>query len=116
MEFSQKLKLLMQERKLSAYKMANDLHCSQTTIRNWLDGKTMPQPRAVIQLCEYFDISELELMGGIPEQKKNPSAEYSAEEKELLDNIRAMPVSMRSRLLSISRLYLTADSKSKETE
>ena len=31
MEFSQKLDQLMKERKLSAYKVANDIHCSQTT-------------------------------------------------------------------------------------
>ena len=63
MNFPQNLKKLMTDRKLSAYKMANDLHCSQTTIRNWVDGKTTPQPRTIIQLCEYFDVSEEKLLG-----------------------------------------------------
>lgn len=72
MNFPQNLKKLMTDRKLSAYKMANDLHCSQTTIRNWVDGKTTPQPRTIIQLCEYFDVSEEKLLGSFPEQKNSP--------------------------------------------
>lgn len=72
MDFSQKLKTLMRERSLSAYKLANDLHCSQTTIRNWIDGRTTPQPRTLIQLCEYFGVSEQELIGGLPAQKMTP--------------------------------------------
>lgn len=79
MEFAQKLDQLMRERKLSAYKVANDIHCSQTTVRNWLSGLSMPQPRTVLLLCDYFGVSEDELMCRPQNaQKNNPGTVSNA--------------------------------------
>lgn len=74
----------MRERSLSAYKLANDLHCSQTTIRNWIDGRTTPQPRTLIQLCEYFGVSEQQLIGGLPAQKNDPDVSNDTEAMEMV--------------------------------
>lgn len=75
MNFSQKLKQLMDERNLSAYKVANDIHCSQTSVRNWMYGVSAPQPRTVMLLCDYFGVSEDELMCNPKKpQKNNPAA------------------------------------------
>ena len=70
MEFAQKLDQLMKERKLSAYKVANDIHCS---------GLSMPQPRTVLLLCDYFGVSEDELMCRPQNaQKNNPGTVSNA--------------------------------------
>ena len=116
MEFSQKLKDLMRARDLSAYKMANDLHCSQTTIRNWADGKTTPQPRTIIQLCEYFGVSEEELIGGAQAQKNNPDVSNDAEVMEMVHIFSQLSASTRSKLLELARLYSDAEHKNSETE
>ena len=116
MEFSQKLKELMRVRGLSAYKMANDLHCSQTTIRNWADGKTTPQPRTIIQLCEYFGVSEEELIGGALGQINNPDDRNDPEVMQLEQVICQNSACTRSKLLELARLYSDAEHKNSETE
>lgn len=111
MSFAQNLKKLMSERKLSAYKMANDLHCSQTTIRNWVDGKTTPQPRTIIQLCEYFEVDEAELMGS-PEVKKNsPDTVSSAEaefDEDFINTMRLLDKRQREIVKSLAKSLLTS--------
>lgn len=111
MDFSQKLKTLMRERSLSAYKLANDLHCSQTTIRNWIDGRTTPQPRTLIQLCEYFGVSEQELIGGLPAQKNDPDVSNDTEAMEMVRIFIQLSATTRSKLLELARLYSDAECK-----
>lgn len=77
MNFSQKLKKLMAENNVSAYKVANDIHCSQTTVRNWMSGLSTPQPRTIMLLCDYFGVSEDELMCRPEKQQKNNPATVS---------------------------------------
>ncbi len=114
MNFPQNLKKLMTDRKLSAYKMANDLHCSQTTIRNWVDGKTTPQPRTIIQLCEYFDVSEEKLLGSSPEQKNSPGIKNDAETDELYTLFNQMSESSRTKYLELARIFVDAERKNGE--
>lgn len=77
MNFPQKLKQLMDENKVTAYKVSNDIHCSQTSVQNWLLGRTAPQPRTILLLCEYFGVSEDELMGRPQKVQKNNPATVS---------------------------------------
>lgn len=114
MNFPQNLKKLMTDRKLSAYKMANDLHCSQTTIRNWVDGKTTPQPRTIIQLCEYFDVSEEKLLGSFPEQKNSPDIKNDAETEELCALFNQMSESSRTKYIELARIFVDAERKNEE--
>lgn len=116
MDFSQKLKELMRARGLSAYKMANDLHCSQTTIRNWVDGRTMPQPRTILQLCEYFRVSEEELTGIAEAQKNDPDVSNDAEVMEMIRIFIQLPESTRSKLLELAGLYLDAERRNSGNE
>ena len=75
MNFPQKLKQLMDDNNVTAYKVSNDIHCSQTSVQNWLLGRSAPQPRTILLLCEYFGVSEEELMCRPKKpQKNNPAA------------------------------------------
>lgn len=89
MNFPQKLKQLMDENKVTAYKVSNDIHCSQTSVQNWLLGRTAPQPRTILLLCEYFGVSEDELMCRPQKvQKNNPAAVSSdkvIDDQELIE-------------------------------
>lgn len=117
MDFSQKLKQLMDERKVTAYKVASDIHCSPTSVRNWLSGFSTPQPRTIMMLCNYFEISENELMGRPKKvQKNNPGTVVDAEAQKFYEVFRKLPDSMRSKLLELSSLYLTADSSNEENQ
>lgn len=117
MDFSQKLKQLMDERNISAYKLARDVNCSQTSVRNWLSKARTPQPRTVLMLCDYFGVSEDEMMGLEQNaQKNNPGTDSDAEAKKYYENFNLLPEPMRSRLLQLSDLYLKACNTSKESE
>lgn len=117
MDFSQKLKQLMDERNISAYKLARDVSCSQTSVRNWLSNARTPQPRTVLMLCDYFGVSEDEMMGREENvQKNNPDTDSDAEAQEFYKNFSSLPESMRSKLLELSTLYLRAESTGKDSE
>lgn len=56
MEFSQKLKKLMEDNSLSNYKLAKELSVSPSTVANWLNGYTKPNKKAAEQIAEYFAV------------------------------------------------------------
>lgn len=43
MEFSQRLKQIMDQKSVTMYRLAKELGVHQTTIKNWLDGKGEPR-------------------------------------------------------------------------
>ena len=53
MQFSQKLKILMEQFNITAYKLAKSINVHQTTIKNWLDGK-YPSAGHLAKLANYF--------------------------------------------------------------
>ena len=112
MDFSQKLKQLMDERNLSAYKVANDIHCSQTSVRNWTYGVSTPQPRTVMLLCDYFGVSEDELMCKPEKQQKNNPAAVSSDkvidDPELYDLYSRLNEIGRQRIKDFARGILSS--------
>ena len=63
MPFAENLKYLMDAYKLTKYRLAKELGCSQTTISNYLDGITKPRQKAQKQIADKFGITVKELMG-----------------------------------------------------
>lgn len=107
MNFSQKLKLLMNERNLSAYKVANDIHCSQTSVRNWMSGFSTPQPRTIMLLCDYFGVTEDDLMCRPQKAQKNNPATVSGDkvinDPELYELYSKLNESGRQRIKDFAR-------------
>jgi len=64
--FGEQLKLLMEQRNLSAAKLAKAIGCSPKTVLEWVDrGGRMPRDPAHIRaLCDYFQVSTHQLLFG----------------------------------------------------
>jgi transcriptional regulator with XRE-family HTH domain len=57
MEFSQIISELMQKSGTSAYRLAKEVGVHQTTIKNWLTGKTDPSFDKLPKICNFFGVS-----------------------------------------------------------
>lgn len=57
MQFATNLKYLRDERKLSNYRLAMDLGCSQSTVKNWISGDNTPHPKMQKTIADYFGIT-----------------------------------------------------------
>ena len=64
MNISRNLKRLMENKGVSAYRLAKDLNVSQTSIKNWLDGSN-PHEFMLDKIAAYFgcSVSSLEDKG-----------------------------------------------------
>lgn len=57
MPFAQTLNRLMTEKGITAYKLAKEIHVHQTTISNWLSGKSHPSARKLPEIAAVFNVS-----------------------------------------------------------
>lgn len=110
MGFSKNLCFLMAEKNVSKYRLAKDIDCSQSSVKNWRDGTVIPHPRARQKIADYFGITLAELDGDelptLPEKgaKKAPgiNAEgVSAARKALLDAVDGLTDEQCEKLLGI---------------
>ncbi len=61
--FGQQLAAIMARHNITAYRISKDLGVSQSSVKNWIDGKTSPSVETVLQLADYFDLSLDVMMG-----------------------------------------------------
>lgn len=66
MPFAANLKYIMQKSGLSNYKLAKELGCSQSSIKNWLDDNNIPHTKTRIKIAEHFGLTLAELDGDEP--------------------------------------------------
>ena len=58
MAFCETLSLLMQQHdNMSKYRLAKEIGVHQTTIKNWLEGNTVPSASDMNKIAVYFDVS-----------------------------------------------------------
>ena len=75
MSFAQNLEQLMKESKMSNYRLAKLAKVSQTTIANWVNGRTVPYEKDRERIAEIFGVTVEELMGAdIMRKRKYPLA------------------------------------------
>lgn len=63
MEFYIKLNDLIKENRITKYKVAKDLHISQSTVANWCEGITEPKITQIKILANYFNVTTDYLLG-----------------------------------------------------
>lgn len=94
MSFATNLKYIKDTIGFTNYQLAKKLECSQSSVKNWLDGGNVPHKKTRQKIAEHFGITLAELDGDelpvLPPEgaKKAPATEgegISAERKALLD-------------------------------
>lgn len=116
--FAERLKLLMETKKISKYKLAKDTHFSQSTIANWRDKHNCPDPRSIKTLCEYFHVTEAYLSGyssldDDEEQKEKPTVinddELPSEIEELIIRLKNATPVLRKAAIASALAVLSSD-------
>lgn len=99
MPFATNLKYIKNVVGFSNYQLAKELQCSQSSVKNWIDGGNIPHKKTRQKIAERFGITLAELDGDklpvLPPEgaKKAPAAKgegISAERKALLDIISSL--------------------------
>lgn len=62
MSFSQGLKEAMKKKGVTAYRLSKDLGVHQTTISNWLNGKSTPKAQMLEKIADYFAVTVDQLL------------------------------------------------------
>ena len=60
--FRDKLKKLREDRKISQYELADLIHVSRGAVSKWERGNGIPSKCNLITLCQYFEVTEEELL------------------------------------------------------
>ena len=68
MSFAENLTRVQAERGVTNYRIAKEIDVSQASIANWKNG-TMPHPRNVKRLADYFNVTVDELLAENAEEK-----------------------------------------------
>lgn len=55
--FIERLKIVMEEKGYSRYKIAKNAPITSTTIGNWLKGKTQPEESKLMAFCQFMEIN-----------------------------------------------------------
>lgn len=63
MKIGQKIRQLRNEKRLTQTDLAKILHVSQDTISLWELDKSLPDVKAVVEICKLFDVSSDYLLG-----------------------------------------------------
>jgi len=74
MNFSQRLKALMEEFGYTDYKLAKALGCHQSSVANWTNGRNKPQSRTMKDIADIFEVSVEYLKGETTERKQKETA------------------------------------------
>lgn len=68
MSFAENLARIQAEIGVTNYRIAKEIDVNQTSIVNWKNG-TMPHPRNLKRLADYFNVSVDELLSGDKSEK-----------------------------------------------
>lgn len=64
MEFAQRLRHAMEDKSITAYRLAKELGVHQTTIKNWLDGKGEPHLAQLKRIAKILNADIIYLISG----------------------------------------------------
>ena len=65
-QFSTRLRAMMDERDLTIYKVAKDIEVSDSLVGYWVRGKRQPALDNLVKLADYFGITLDDLVGRVP--------------------------------------------------
>lgn len=92
MLFADFLNYAMEQANITNYKLAKHLNISQTTVANWLEGKTEPREKKRAEVLWLFGVSEKDIETGCPKIL------YRGEQRDIVYTVGG-PVYFRSGLI-----------------
>ena len=105
MNFDAKLARLMHKNGVTNYRLAKDLHCSQSSVKNWLAGNK-PKMEHVTKIANYFHVSIDSLLDPEldPEQEKPAPIDggelsISMRDQRLVSWFRSLPIEKQRAIL-----------------
>lgn len=101
MNFGEKLAKLMQENGVSNYKLAKTLSCSQSSVKNWLDGNE-PKIEYATGIANFFGVS-VDYLLDREQEKPTPINEselsMSMKDQRLVSWFRSLPEEKQKAIL-----------------
>lgn len=89
MKINEKLKMLMENKGITNYRLAKEIGCSPTTVGYWLQGKSAPTAESIQAIAGYFGVSTDYLMGT---DDTDTEERYEKQEvADMLEEIRKKP-------------------------
>jgi len=73
--FAKNLNRILKEKKISQYKMIQDLDLKKTTVNYWCKGKSFPRYDALKKVADYLDVAISELTGNATNVDKSSEEE-----------------------------------------
>lgn len=107
MNFSEKLRLLIDEENITQKQFANDLNIAPSTIGGYVQGVSEPDFETLKRIALYFNVSADYLLN-IPENKTNNLAE-----EELLRVFRSMTNEQQQLYIEQGKVFVRANNQLK---
>ena len=107
MNFSEKLRLLIDEENITQKQFANDLNIAPSTIGGYVQGVSEPDFETLKRIALYFNVSSDYLLN-IPENKINNLAE-----EELLRVFRSMTIEQQQLYIEQGKVFVRANNQLK---
>lgn len=107
MNFSEKLRLLIDEENITQKQFANDLNIAPSTIGGYVQGISEPDFETLKRIALYFNVSTDYLLN-IPENKINNLAE-----EELLRVFRSMTIEQQQLYIEQGKVFVRANNQLK---
>lgn len=108
MNFSSKLRTLIEERNITQKQVAKDLNIAPSTIGGYVQGSSEPDFDTLRQLAKYFDVTTDYLLN-MPSEKSN-----SFMEEELLRVFRSMTAEQQGLFIEQGKVFVRANNNSKD--
>ena len=107
MNFSEKLRLLIDEENITQKQFANDLNIAPSTIGGYVQGISEPDFEKLKRIALYFNVSA-DYLFNIPENKINNLAE-----EELLRVFRSMTIEQQQLYIEQGKVFVRANNQLK---
>lgn len=113
MKFSEILKLLRKEKKITQFQLSKNLNVTHGAIAMWETNKRQPDNETLIKIADYFNVTIDYLLGRSDEptvrkdtEKEKAAVELTAEESKLLEIFRKLNVKNRMHVSAYAQVRL----------
>ncbi len=110
MDFSVRLKDLLEEKNLTQKQLAFDLHIASSTVNGYLKEYREPDFGMLIRLVQYFDVTSDYLLG-LSEEKKPAPSSLDAAEARLIHLYRSLLPERQEMLIEQANFYRSLPEK-----